>query len=188
MGIEIIIAIAFGLALDAFAVSIACSVILQRVSARQVFRLAFHFGLFQALMPILGWLAGRTMYQYISLWDHWLAFLLLTAVGGKAIISALRGTDCVERISDPTKGFCLLTLSIATSIDALAVGLSFAFLEIQVWYASAIIGLVTFVLTVVGMIGGSGLGLRFGKRMEIVGGVVLIAIGFKILLEHLLGA
>jgi len=186
MNLVEIIMIAVGLAMDAFAVSIASSVIIGKVSRRQVFRLAFHFGLFQAMMPVLGWLAGRSVQEYIQHWDHWAAFGLLLFIGVKAIYSALKNDEAGNNNADPSRGLSLVVLSVATSIDALAVGLSFAMLRVNIWYPSAIIGVVTAGLSVVGVLLGGRLGLRFGRKMEILGGAVLIVIGVKILLEHML--
>jgi len=186
MNLVEIIVIAVGLAMDAFAVSIASSVIIGKFSRRQVFRLAFHFGLFQAMMPVLGWLAGRSVQEYIQHWDHWAAFGLLTFIGVKAIYTALKNDGADSNNADPSRGLSLVILSVATSIDAFAVGLSFAMLRVDIWYPSAIIGVVTAGLSVVGVLLGSRLGLRFGRKMEMLGGVVLIAIGIKILLEHML--
>lgn len=180
----VLVGIAFGLAMDAFAVAAGTSVALGRVTARQVFRFGFHFGLFQAVMPLLGWLAGRSVQRYIETWDHWVAFGLLAFVGFKAIHQALRN-DAEKLTEDPTRGANLMLLSVATSIDALAVGLSFAMVQVQIWYAMLIIGVVTAGLTVLGMLIGSRLGSRFGRGMEIVGGLVLIGIGTKILISHM---
>lgn len=180
-----ILGIAVGLAMDACAVSIAASVMLRRVSPRQVFRFAWHFGLFQALMPVLGWLAGAKVSSYIAHWDHWIAFILLAGIGTKAIVEALRAGDDDSERSDPTRGLRMVTLSIATSIDACAVGLSFAMLDVVIWYPAAIIGVVTAILTTLCMVFGARIGARFGKRMEVIGGLVLIGIGVKILLSHL---
>jgi putative Mn2+ efflux pump MntP len=180
-----LLAVAFGLAMDAFAVSIACSVALGSVSARQVFRLSFHFGLFQALMPLIGWLAGTRLAQSFSTWDHWIAFALLLLVGGKAVLGALGGDDEQDR-SDPTRGLTMVSLSIAVSIDALAVGLSFAMLNVTIWSAVIVIGIVAGVMTIIGMRLGSRLGQRFGRQMELTGGLVLVGIGVKILADHIL--
>ena len=186
MGTVTILAIAVGLAMDAFSVAVATSVTLKRLTPRHVFRFAFHFGLFQAGMPVLGWLAGRTVVKWVAVWDHWLAFGLLGLVGGKAIYDGLRATP-VEDVqpADPTRGLSLIILSVATSIDAFAVGLSLAWLGTSIWSTVAIIGLVTAALTTAGMFLGRLLGARFGRRMSIVGGVVLVGIGAKILIEHL---
>ena len=180
-----ITAIAIALAMDAFAVSIASSVIIGKVSKRQIFRLSFHFGLFQAMMPVIGWLAGRSVQEYIAQWDHWIAFGLLLFIGSKAIYESSNRDDSNGQRSDPSKGFSLVLLSTATSIDALAVGLSFAVLDVTIWYPSLIIGVITAVLSLIGVLLGSRLGRKFGKRMEIIGGIVLIIIGLKILIEHL---
>ena len=186
MSYPVIIGIAVGLSLDAFAVAIAASVTLRNVSGRQVFRFAFHFGLFQAMMPVIGWLAGRGMGSWIVAWDHWVAFTLLAFIGCKAIYEALSGTEEESERTDPTRGLSLVILSTATSIDALAVGLSFAALRVDIWYPAAIIGLITGGLTLIGMRLGSRLGAQFGRRVEILGGLVLIGIGLKILVQHLL--
>ena len=189
MNFLVILGIAVGLAMDTFAVATATSVALRKVTGRQIFRFAFHFGLFQAAMPVIGWFAGRSVFGYISGWDHWLAFGLLSFVGGKALYEALWGDDEEAETSapkqDPTCGASLVMLSVATSIDALAVGLSFAALNVQIWYPVAVIGLVTATLTTVGMLVGSRLGARFGRRVEILGGLILVAIGTNILIKHL---
>ena len=182
----VLFGIALGLAMDAFAVSIGVSIGLGGTSPRQTFRLAWHFGLFQALMPVLGWFAGSTIRPLIESWDHWLAFALLAAVGGRMIVDALRGDEPDADAADPTKGWSLVVLSVATSIDALAVGLSFAALGVRVWFPAAIIGLTAGVVTLVGTLGGRALGVRFGSRMAIIGGFVLIAIGCWIVIDHLL--
>ncbi len=141
MDLIILIGIALGLAMDAFSVAIGVSVGLGGASARQTFRLAWHFGLFQALMPVVGWVAGTSVRPWIEGWDHWLAFILLCVVGGRMIIESTRGSDGERIPSDPTRGWSLVLLSIATSIDAFAVGLSFAALGVDVWIPAAIIGL-----------------------------------------------
>ena len=185
MSFFVILGIAVGLAMDTLAVAIATSVMLGRVTARQVFRFSFHFGLFQATMPVIGWLAGTTVVEYIEGYDHWVAFGLLAFIGGKAIYEALTDTaQKVESRGDPTRGFSLVMLSTATSIDALAVGLSFAVLNVRIWYPVAVIGVVTAAITCLGMLVGSRLGARFGRRIEIVGGLILLAIGLKILVQH----
>ena len=176
---------ALGLAMDAFAVALATSATLGSVSRRQVFRFAFHFGLFQALMPTLGWLVGRIVDPYICDWDHWVAFALLAVVGGKAIHGAIWGDEDGPAKSDPTRGWTLVALSVATSIDAFAIGLSFAMLRISIWYPALVIGLITAALTTTGMLAGGRLGNRFGQKMEIFGGLVLIGIGLKVVVEHM---
>jgi putative Mn2+ efflux pump MntP len=181
----VLLGIAASLAMDAFAVAVAASVTLGRVQPRQAFRLVFHFGLFQAIMPLVGWAAGRTVADSIAAYDHWAAFVLLAVVGGKAIVSALRdGAGDVQAQRDPTRGLSLVGLSVATSLDALAVGLSFSFLHVRIWTAVLLIGVVAAAATLVGMTIGSRLGLKFGKVAEVVGGCVLIGIGVRIVLDH----
>ena len=165
--------------------AIATSICLGTVTRRQVVRLASHFGMFQAFMPIIGWLAGRGLYSVISRWDHWVAFGLLTFVGGKAIHAALTKDDDEAIREDPTRGLNLLVLSVATSIDALAVGLSFAALQVVIWIPVVVIGVVAAAFTVAGMLLGCRLGQRFGKRMEMAGGLVLIGIGIQIVVKHI---
>lgn len=186
MEITTILLIALALAVDAFAVALAAGVSLCQVNSRQVFRLAFHFGFFQAGMNILGWFGGLTVRSLIEGFDHWLAFGLLVFVGGKMIWEAIREAREEDAGTDPTRGRMLVTLSVATSIDSLAVGLSFAVLGVSVWLPSLVIGLVATALTALGLRLGCLLGAasRLGSRAEIVGGLVLVAIGIKILYEH----
>ena len=181
-----LIAIAAGLAMDACAVAIATSAMLARVRKRQIFRFAFHFGLFQALMPILGWLAGQGFARYIDAWDHWAAFFLLALIGGRAIFEAIKH-GCEElKQADPTRGWTMVGLAVATSLDALAVGLSFAFMGVRIWYPAAVIGVVTALLVVIAMLIGARISRGRERWMKLAGGVVLIAIGVKILVEDLI--
>jgi len=179
-----ILGIAVGLAMDALAVSMAVGLAIGRVTARQTFRLAFHFGLFQFLMPVVGWLAGARLTEMVADYDHWAAFGLLALVGGKMLWESRRPKTAHAK-SDPTRGASLVTLSVATSIDALAVGLSLAMLEQEVWTPALVIGLVAGALTAAGITCGSRLGSRWGARAEMAGGCVLLLIGLKILVEHL---
>ena len=181
-----ILLIAVGLSMDAFAVAIAAGLALDTVTPRHVFRLGFHFGLFQFMMPIIGWLAGAQLTTHIAGYDHWLAFALLGFVGGKMLWEAC-GTKEADGNTDPTRGVVLLTLSVATSIDALAVGLSMAFLGVAVWGPSVVIGIVTATLTAVGVWFGSRIGSRWSRWAEAAGGCVLILIGARLLLGHLWG-
>jgi putative Mn2+ efflux pump MntP len=180
----ILLGIALGLAMDAFSVAVGVSISLGGTSKSQTFRLAWHFGLFQAIMPVIGWLAGASIRPLIERWDHWLAFLLLGVVGGRMILESLRNADGVPVAGDPTRGWSLVVLSVATSIDALAVGLSFAALGVEVWVPAAVIGLTAGVMTFLGALGGRRLGAQFGSRTAVVGGVVLILIGVWVLIEH----
>ena len=179
-----ILGIAVGLAMDAFAVAIAAGLSLPRVTGGHVFRLAWHFGLFQFLMPVAGWLAGGTVSRYLAGYDHWVAFGLLVFVAGKMLYEAFFLDAGAKAKADPTRGWMLLTLSIATSIDALAVGLSLAFLEVSIWLPAVVIGIVAGVLTAVGIIFGSRLGSRWEHRAEVAGAIVLLAIGVRIVVTH----
>ena len=176
--------LAIGLGIDAFSVAIGIGAANQKKSWAPVLRLSLAFGLFQFFMPLIGWLAGSTVAEMIQTLDHWIAFGLLVLIGGKMIREAFeKETDGEE--PDRTKGWPLLVLSIATSIDALAVGFSFSLLKTPILFPATIIGVVCFCMTAVGMIFGKGLARVFGKKVEIVGGIVLIGIGVKILIEHL---
>jgi len=159
---------------------------MKRLSFPAVFRTALSFGAFQAFMPFLGWLAGRSVVELISGYDHWLAFVLLSLVGSRMIWESFRKRDGQRKNSDITRGFLLLVLSVATSIDALAIGLSFAFLEVNILPACITIGVIAFVVTVTGFLLGKKAGGWLGKRAEVVGGLILIGIGLRILLEHIL--
>ena len=181
------IAIAIALAMDAFAVSIAAGVTLKQLDFRQRFRLSWHFGFFQAAMPVLGWSFGLTIHQLIEKYDHWVAFLLLSFVGINMLRESFNGeADNDKDKKDPTKGLSLVMLSVATSIDALAVGLSLAVLKVAIWTPALIIGVVAGAFTLVGMVLGEKLGSarRLSKYAEGIGGIVLLLIGFKILHEH----
>ncbi|MBN1378334.1 MAG: manganese efflux pump [Gammaproteobacteria bacterium] len=182
--IEIII-IAIGLAMDASAVSLVAAASGFAQDSRSSFRLAFHFGLFQFLMPVLGWLLGISFVQYFSAYDHWIAFGLLTYVGGRMIRSGWN-PDIEGYARDPSRGFTLILLSLATSIDALAIGLSLAMLEVNIWYPSVIIGIITASLSFISILIGRKIGALIGKRMEIFGGCILIIIGIRILVTHLM--
>lgn len=175
--------LALGLAMDALAVAIAVGLTLDRVSFRQTFRLAFHFGLFQFFMPLLGWAAGTELARWIAHYDHWLAFGVLAYVGIKMIREA-RKTGQIKFSSDPTRGWMLITLSVATSLDAFAVGLGWGMIQQNLWLGAVVIGLVAGAMTTLGLRYGSRVGTAWGYRAEVAGGVLLVAIGLKILLEH----
>ena len=137
-----LLALAVALAMDAFAVSLAAGAVLCPVTFRHCFRLSFHFGLFQGVMPIIGWLAGMTVQQFISAWDHWLAFALLSFLGLRMIHEAVRESHERDQATDPSRGMTLVILSIATSIDALAIGLTLAMIEVTIWMPALVIGVV----------------------------------------------
>ncbi len=177
--------IAIGLAMDASAVSLVAAAAGYAKGRRAAFRLFFHFGLFQFLMTVLGWLMGQGFVSRIYHLDHWVAFGLLAFVGGKMIRSGIKPSERGHTV-DPSRGFTMVMLSVATSIDAFAVGLSLAMLQVSIWYPSIVIGVVTGVLSFLAIRIGKKIGRKVGRRMEVVGGVILVGIGLKILLSHLL--
>ena len=179
-------AIAVALAMDAFAVAIVTGLSLKDVSLRQTFRLSWHFGLFQALMPIIGWSAGISIRIYIEKYDHWIAFGLLAFVGINMIREAFRHDEDEEQKNDPTKGMMLVMLSVATSIDALAVGLSLSMINISIWTPALIIGIVAGMFTIIGLQIGKKIGsaVRLSIYAGTIGGIILFAIGLNILHEH----
>lgn len=178
--------IAIGLSMDCFAVSLSSGISARNQSWLKVLRVALSFGIFQALMPVIGWLVGKTVIGFISSFDHWVALALLGFVGGKMIYESFHHSKDEEKPTDISQGWMLITMSVATSIDALAVGLSFAFLDIRIAVASPIIGVVAAVVTVVGFQVGKHAGKLIGKRAETLGGLILLAIAIRILLSHLL--
>jgi putative Mn2+ efflux pump MntP len=181
--IEILI-IAFGLAADAFAVSVGAGASGLPDERRSMVRLSFHFGLFQFLMPVLGWLAGLEVARWVETYDHWIAFILLAWVGARMIQSGCSG-ESIHQGRDPSRGMLLVMLSIATSIDALAVGFSLALLHILIWYPAVVIGVVAGGTSFLGILLGKKLSNRIGKAAVIVGGVLLILIGGHILVSHI---
>jgi manganese efflux pump family protein len=188
MGWMGLVAIACALAMDAFAVAIVAGLTFEPMTPRRVFRLAFHFGLFQAVMPTIGWAAGSMARRYVGNVDHWIALGLLAIVGGRMIHGAL-GEAEGKRASrkDPTSGWSLVMLSVATSIDALAVGLTLAMLGSAILVPAVVIGLITAAFTTVGVLLGRRIGSAWGQRVEVLGGLILIAIGIKIVIEHVFG-
>ncbi|MBW2185646.1 MAG: manganese efflux pump [Deltaproteobacteria bacterium] len=185
MELYALLGIAIALAMDAFAVALSAGVILPVLTGRHLFRLSFHFGLFQGLMPIIGWLIGARIYDLIADYDHWVAFVLLMFIGIRMVHEAFACDDDAPR-RDPTRGMTLVTLSVATSIDALVVGLTLGVLKVDVWYPALVIGVVAALFTMVGMILGRRVGALWGQRMEVFGGVLLCCLGVKILIEHLM--
>ncbi len=186
MNIPSIIFIAVALAMDAFAVSIAAGVSLKFVSIRQKFRLSWHFGLFQALMPVIGWYCGLSISHHIEKYDHWVAFGLLSFVGLFMIKEFFSGDDTGKLKADPTRGYTLIILSISTSIDALAVGISMAMLKVTIIFPAIVIGLVATLFTLIGLELGSKIGVksRLSPFAQLIGGIILLLIGLNILYEH----
>ena len=185
--IELIIlcGLAVGLAMDAFAVSVVSGSIFTELHVGHGLRMALFFGAFQAMMPLLGWTAGANFASWFEAWDHWIAFVLLSAIGGKMILEAIKIKVVEKKPPDPSKLGVLLMLSIATSIDALAVGFTLSLITENILYAVSLIGFLTFVISYIGWEIGQRIGHFFEIRIEILGGLILIGIGFKILIQHL---
>lgn len=177
-----------GLAMDAFAVSICKGLAMRKVNKKQAVIIALFFGGFQAIMPVIGWLLCKGFQTYIEAFDHWIAFALLAFIGMKMIIETLSEKEedvVVEKMDPPLDMKEMLMLAIATSIDALAVGISLAALDRPIVESAAIIGVVTFVISIIGVYIGNFFGNRYKKRAEFVGGIILVLIGVKILCEHM---
>lgn len=180
--------IAVALAMDAFAVALGTGLTLPKLTGRHLFRFGFHFGLFQALMPLLGWAAGRGLRTTIEAYDHWIAFSLLAVIGIHMCYGALHKGEQESDRKDPTRGWSLVILSVATSIDALAVGLTLAMLGSQIFIPALTIGIVCAVLTLMGMYLGRKISASWGPKVEFCGGLILLGIGIKILVEHTLAS
>jgi len=178
-----LVVLSVGLAMDAFAVSVCKGLSIQKLKTSQALTVGLWFGAFQALMPLAGWLLGRALADLIEAVDHWVAFALLAAIGGKMLWEAFSGES--EGCDASLSFGVMLTLAVATSIDALAVGITFAVIKVDIVPAVSLIGAVTFALSALGVKIGNLFGARFKGRAEALGGAVLILIGLKILLEHL---
>lgn len=185
MGLVELVLIALGLSADAFAVSLCKGLSMTKLKLKNTAVIALFFGGFQAGMPLLGWFLGRQFERYITNVDHWIAFGLLAFIGGKMLYERTKKDDCPDEDGDRLKIRELFVLAVATSIDALAVGITFAFLQVSVIPAVLLIGVITFVLSGVGVCIGHEFGSRLKSKAELAGGIVLILIGLKILLEHL---
>lgn len=172
------------LAMDAFAVSITTGITLKDLRWKHALKVGLFFGGFQFLMPLIGYLAGSTFVRYIESVDHWIAFGLLAFIGGKMVYECIRPGE-EEQVANPTATGKLLVLAVATSIDALAVGITFAFLEVSILPAVCFIAATTFLLSCIGVKVGNLCGTRFQSKAELLGGIILILLGLKILLEHL---
>ncbi len=194
MGFIELLLVGAGLAMDAFAVSICKGMNMKKIDYRQSFFIALFFGGFQALMPFIGWMLGTQFERYITSFDHWIAFILLGFIGGKMLWDAIKGED--EDSDDEDEDGCsetgkvffieLTALAVATSVDALAVGITLALLSgTNIWLSISTIGIVTFIISFCGVVIGNRFGTKFQRTSQIAGGVILILIGLKILLEHL---
>ncbi len=180
---------AIGLSMDAFAVAISKGITMKRLNVRSALKIAGFFGFFQGFMPFIGWLVGVKFSDYVMKFDHWIAFILLSLIGGKMVYEAYKTKDECAVDTVASKEECinnreLLLLAVATSIDALAVGISFAFLKVEIVKSVIIIGVVTFLVSFIGVAMGRRLGCLFQKKAETFGGIMLILIGLKILFEH----
>ena len=187
MGITGILGIGVGLSMDAFAVALCKGLGMKRVNYRHALVIALFFGMFQALMPVIGWALGTQFERFITPIDHWIAFCLLAFIGGKMLLDAVRNEGCKEcgEYRERLDLRELLMLAVATSIDALAVGITFAFLHVDIVLSATVIGIITFAISFAGVVVGNRFGARFERPATIVGGAVLVLIGVKILLEHL---
>lgn len=178
--------IGIGLAMDAFAVSVVTGSLYRQLHIGHAIRMALFFGGFQALMPFIGWIVGEKLICYITSYDHWLAFILLTIIGGKMIYEAFQMKEAGQKPHDPSRLGVLLALSIATSIDALVVGITLSLVTPFIYQAVALIGIITFVICLAGWEIGKRAGHFFENKIEVFGGLILIGIGLKILITHLL--
>lgn len=177
-----------GLAMDAFAVSVCKGLGMRRLNKKQTLIIGLYFGGFQALMPLIGWLLGSQFQEYITSIDHWIAFILLGFIGSKMMIEAIREwneEETVDVMDAPLDHKNMLVLAIATSIDALAVGITFAFLDTPIIEAITIIGITTMIISIIGVVVGNFFGSRYKSKAEFIGGLILVLLGLKILLEHL---
>ena len=187
MFIELFI-LGIGLSMDAFAVSVCKGLGMRRLNKKQALIIGLYFGGFQALMPLIGWLLGSQFQKYITSIDHWIAFILLGFIGGKMMIEAIREwneEETVDIMDAPLDHKNMLVLAVATSIDALAVGITFAFLDTPIIEAITIIGITTMVISIIGVVVGNFFGSRYKSKAEFIGGLILVLLGLKILLEHL---
>ena len=189
MGIWEVFVIGVGLAMDAFSVAVCKGLCMPKIDKKQTVIIALFFGGFQALMPFLGWLLGKQFESYITAVDHWIAFVLLLIIGGKMIFDVIKGGDEEETECKLGIDFKeLFAMAIATSIDALAMGITFAFLQVNIVSAISVIGVTTFFLAIVGVLLGHKFGAKWKDKATLAGGIVLIVLGAKILIEHLIGA
>nr|WP_314263621.1 manganese efflux pump MntP [uncultured Moellerella sp.] len=177
--------LALALSMDAFAVAICKGAVLHKPRFREVLRTGFIFGIIEAITPIIGWCIGLLTSQYVARWDHWIAFTLLFVLGARMIWQSLKAKDVCCEPQTRHGSLSLIFTAIATSLDAMAIGLGLAFLQVDIIHTAMTIGLMTMIMATLGMMIGRYVGPLLGKKAEIVGGVVLIAIGFNILFEHL---
>jgi putative Mn2+ efflux pump MntP len=185
MDIITILLIAIGLSFDTFAVSVSTGLAITKIRFWQAVKIAITLAFFQALMPFFGWLFGKQVEHLISNYDHWIAFGLLLILGIRMIYESFK-KDEVDKSFNPLNSTVLIGMAVATSIDALVVGVSFAFINMNIYWSVFLIGAVTFLVAMTGILFGKKVGGNHGKRMEIIGGLILIGIGVKILISHLI--
>lgn len=183
MEIYEILLIGIGLAMDAFAVSICKGLSMKKINWKNVVIIALYFGVFQALMPLIGYFLGMTFESIVTTFDHWVAFALLTLIGGGMIKESFDDED--DKKNDKVDFKTMVVLAIATSIDALAIGITFAFFDVNIVLAVSIIGIITFIISVLGVKIGNRFGDKYQNKAQLMGGIILVLLGFKILLEHL---
>lgn len=179
-----IVLIAITLSFDTFAVSVSSGLILNKIDFTNATKIAVTLAVFQAVMPLIGWLAGSGIARYAQSFDHWIAFGILALLGGKMIYESFKSSP-EDRSFNPLQFRIMIGMALATSMDALIVGFSFALLDFKILISSVIIGSVTYIVAMLGMLFGKNIGAKFGSRMEMIGGIVLILIGLKVLIEHL---
>lgn len=183
MGIFEILLVGIGLAMDAFAVSICKGLSMKKMNWKNAVIIALYFGIFQALMPLIGYFLGMTFESIVTTFDHWVAFALLTLIGGGMIKESFDDED--DKKNDKVDFKTMVVLAIATSIDALAIGITFAFFDVNIVLAVSIIGIITFIISILGVKIGNRFGDKYQNKAELMGGIILVLLGFKILLEHL---
>lgn len=181
-----VVMIAIGLSFDSFAVSVTSGLVMKNITFRKATRIAFFLAFFQGGLPVLGWFLGYEIRDYVEAYDHWIAFGLLSVLGIRMILGGI-SNDPTKPQLNPLKLNVLIGMSIATSIDAFIVGISFALIQLPILYPVLIIAIITFIFSMLGILFGKKTGAKFGNRMEIIGGLILLGIGIKILFEHIYG-
>ena len=178
--------IAISLSFDSLAASIASGTIINNAKIKHAFKIAIFFGVFQGIMPVIGWFIGKSFEKYIEAFDHWIAFVLLTGISGKIIYDSLKTDEAKNKTFNPLNNLVLISMAIATSIDALIIGIGFGILEKNILITAVIIGVITFLFSFLGVRFSNWLRNRLNSKIEIIGGIILFGIGLKILVEHLL--
>lgn len=175
--------IAIGLSIDSFVASVSAGIFVRKNILRLSIKIAVILALFQGVMPFLGWLAGNSFKSYITTYDHWVAFIMLSIIGGKMIYEGIKESDEVKKF-DPTRTIIIIGMGVATSIDALIIGVGFGILQVSIIFPVVIIGITTFLFSILGVAVGRKFGKKYNSKLEIFGGAVLFLLGIKILIEH----